>query len=48
MMNYGTGRLGMMGGFAGVGAFFMILFYLIVLIDLILAGIALWKYITKK
>jgi uncharacterized membrane protein len=48
MMDYNSMYQGMMGGSTGFAMIFMWLTYLIVLIDLILAGVALWKYINKK
>ena len=43
MMNYGDGW-GMMGGVGGIG----IITWLVVIVDLILLGIWLWKQINKK
>lgn len=48
MMDFNSMSQGMMGGNAGMAMTFMWLTYLIVLIDLVLVGIALWKYISKK
>ena len=49
MMGYGyNGYQGMMGGASWVVAPFLWLTYLLVVIVLILAAIALWKYINKK
>lgn len=44
MMGYGTGLSGIMGGAGILGS----LFGLIVLVDLVLLGIWLWKQIQKK
>lgn len=44
MMGYGYGGWGMGGG---VG-FWMVTVWLVVLVDLILAGVWLWKSISKK
>ena len=48
MMDFNSMSQGMMAGNVGMAMTFMWLIYLIVLIDLVLVGIALWKYISKK
>jgi hypothetical protein len=44
MMGNGQGG----GIMAGIGAVFMIIFFLVVLTDLVFLGLALWKYISKN
>ena len=36
------------GILSGIGIVFMVIFYLIIIVDFVLAGIALWKYISKN
>lgn len=36
------------GILSGIGIVFMVIFYLIIIVDLVLIGIALWKYISKN
>lgn len=47
MMDYGS-MTDMMGGNSGMAMGFMWITYIIVLIDLLLGGIALGKYLVKK
>jgi uncharacterized membrane protein len=48
MMDYYNNYQGMMGGYGWGVAPFMWLIYILLVVVLVLAVIALWKYINKK
>jgi len=49
MQNYNGGNKMICNGPMGpIGIAFFIIFFLLVVINLVLVGIALWKYITKN
>ncbi len=47
MMNYYGGRWGMMGG-GDFGGLFGIITWIVVIVDLVLLGVWLWKKISSK
>lgn len=48
MMNWGYGGYGMMGGSYGGGMALWWLIGLLVIVNLVLGAVALWKYVNKK